>query len=104
MVAENRGRPPQPGRSQRRIWTLSEVRALGLTTDLETAAQIIGIGRTLAYELAKKDRFPVQLLRLGRRVVVPVHEVLNLLSCDLPGQTPDPRSPDEHETRPLRPS
>ena len=50
-----------------------------MTTDLETAADIIGIGRTLAYELIKNDEFPVRLLRLGRRVLVPVPELLQLL-------------------------
>ncbi len=50
-----------------------------MTTDLETAAQIIGIGRTLAYELAGNDAFPVRLLRLGRRVVVPVADLLRYL-------------------------
>jgi predicted DNA-binding transcriptional regulator AlpA len=52
-----------------------------MTTDLETAAEIIGIGRTLAYELAKSQAFPVRLLRLGRRVVVPVPELLRYLGC-----------------------
>jgi hypothetical protein len=36
-----------------RTWTPGAVRELGLTTDLPTAAQIIGIGRSLAYDLAK---------------------------------------------------
>ena len=65
--------------SRRRTWTSDEVRALGMTTDLETAAEIIGIGRTLAYELAKNQGFPVRLLRLGRRVVVPVPDLLRYL-------------------------
>lgn len=50
-----------------------------MTTDLETAAEIIGIGRTLAYELVKNRAFPVRLLRLGRRVVVPVPDLLRYL-------------------------
>jgi hypothetical protein len=57
------------------------VRALGVTTDLETAAEIMGIGRTLAYELSRSDEFPVRLLRLGRRVVVPVTDLLRYLGC-----------------------
>lgn len=63
----------------RRAWTADEVRALGMTTSLETAAEVIGIGRTLAYELIKKQTFPVRLLRLGRRVVVPVTDLLRYL-------------------------
>lgn len=70
------------GQTRRRVWTPDDVRALGMTTDLETAAEIIGIGRTLAYELAKNGEFPVRLLRLGRRVVVPVTELLLALGSD----------------------
>jgi hypothetical protein len=40
-------------------WTPTRVRALGMTTDVAAAAQIIGIGRTLAYDLVKHDSFPV---------------------------------------------
>jgi hypothetical protein len=53
-----------------------------MTTDVETAAAVIGIGRTLAYELVRTDRFPVRLLRLGRRVVVPVPDLLRLLGAE----------------------
>ena len=47
-------------RAGRRTWTVDDVRGLGMTTDLETAAEIIGIGRTLAYELARDERVPRQ--------------------------------------------
>jgi predicted DNA-binding transcriptional regulator AlpA len=63
------------------IWTPKTIRRLGMTTDLETAASILGISRTLAYELAKKDEFPVRRLRLGRRVVVPVEDLLKYLGA-----------------------
>jgi hypothetical protein len=62
-------------------WTPDAVRALGMTTDIETAAAILGIGRTLAFELAKKDQFPVRLLRLGRRVLVPISDLLRYLGA-----------------------
>jgi len=77
---------PAPGTAVeirgRRRWTPDDVRHLGMTTDLETAAEIIGIGRTLAYDLAKNDSFPVRLLRLGRRVVVPIPDLLKYLGAD----------------------
>ena len=76
---ERAGNCPSAGTRQRRAWTPDEVRALGMTTSLETAAEIIGIGRTLAYELARNEAFPVRLLRLGRRVVVPVPDLLRYL-------------------------
>jgi hypothetical protein len=71
------------------IWTVEAVRQLGMTTDVDTAAAILGIGRTLAFELAKADRFPVRLLRLGRRVLVPVPDLLRFLGAG------DPQVPSE---------
>jgi hypothetical protein len=49
------------------VWSIESVRALGITTDIETAASILGIGRTKAYALAKSQEFPVDVLRVGRR-------------------------------------
>lgn len=39
------------------------------TVTVEEAARMLGIGRNLAYELARRGRLPV--IRLGRRIVVP---------------------------------
>jgi predicted DNA-binding transcriptional regulator AlpA len=64
---------------------LNGLRALPPTVDVETAAEILGIGRTLAYQLAKTNQFPCRLLRLGRRYRVPTAELIRLL--DSP---PDP--------------
>jgi Helix-turn-helix domain len=63
-------------------WSPEAVRQLGLTTDIETAASVLGIGRTLAYELARTNRFPVRLLRHGRRIVVPVMDLLRYLGVE----------------------
>ncbi|HVQ94758.1 MAG TPA: hypothetical protein VMU51_27225 [Mycobacteriales bacterium] len=38
---------------------LADLRTLPPTIDVETAAGILGIGRTLAYQLAKADEFRV---------------------------------------------
>jgi len=35
----------------------------------------------LVFELAKSDQFPVRLLRLGRRVVVPIPDLLRFLGA-----------------------
>jgi hypothetical protein len=63
----------------RHSWTPEAVRQLGATTDVETAASIIGIGRTLAYELVRADEFPVRLIRIRGRIRVPVAELRALL-------------------------
>jgi hypothetical protein len=53
-----------------------------MTTDIETAASILGFGRTKAYELAKRGQFPVPTLRIGRRYLVPIPAILHLLDAD----------------------
>jgi Helix-turn-helix domain len=63
-------------------WTVDTVRQLGLTTDVATAGAILGIGRTKAYELAKNGEFPVALLRVGRRYLVPTQGLLSLLGAE----------------------
>lgn len=66
----------------RTIWTAEKVRQLGLVTSLETAAQILGIGRSKAYEMARTGEFPVRLMRVGRVYRVPVNAVLKYLEVD----------------------
>jgi hypothetical protein len=63
----------------RQNWTPEAVRRLGMTTDLATAAAILGIGRTLAFDLVRTGQFPIRLIRLGRRVLVPVPDILDYL-------------------------
>lgn len=63
-----------------RVWTADDIRALGVRTDLETAGSVLGMGRTTAYQLARAGEFPVPVLRLGTRYVVPVAPLLELLS------------------------
>lgn len=60
-------------------WTPDRVRSLGMTTDVATAAEIMGIGRTLAFDLLKRDEFPVRTIRVSRRVLVPVGDLLKML-------------------------
>ena len=46
--------------------TADEVLRLPATTDLETAASAFGIGRTTAYDLARRNEFPCRVIRAGR--------------------------------------
>lgn len=72
------------GGSASHAWTVESVRGLGLTTTVDTAASILGISRTKAYALAKHGEFPIKLVRVGRRYLVPVPALLQLLSGDRP--------------------
>lgn len=41
-----------------------------LTLNIEDVAKLLGINRSTAYELARRDELPVPVIRLGRRMVV----------------------------------
>lgn len=41
-----------------------------MTVSVEEAAALLGIGRTLAYELVRQGKIPS--IQLGRRVVIPL--------------------------------
>lgn len=66
-----------------KAWTRAEVEALGVRTDVATAGAIIGgLCRTEAYELHKRGGFPVPVIKIGRRLVVPVQPILELLGIE----------------------
>lgn len=62
-------------------WTLEQVRELGVITNLVTAGEILGIGRSKAYEMARMDEFPVRVTRVGRCYRVPVTAILEHLGA-----------------------
>jgi len=47
------------------------------TITVEQAAAVLGLGRTAAYEAARRGEFPTR--KLGRRIVVPVPALLEWL-------------------------
>lgn len=49
------------------------------TITVEQAAKLLGLGRTAAYEAARRGEFPTR--RLGRRIVVPVPALLDWLGA-----------------------
>jgi hypothetical protein len=74
---------PEPTRaSPIPVWSVEDIRALGATTDLLTAASVLRIGRTKAYQLARTKTFPVPVIRTGRRYLVGVTPLLCLLGQD----------------------
>jgi hypothetical protein len=60
-------------------WTREAVEALGPTTNVRTAAKILGIGERLAYESVQRNQWPTRVLRLGSRILIPTHDLLVLL-------------------------
>lgn len=60
-------------------WTPEAVAALPVTVDLMTAASVIGIGRSGAYDLAGRGEFPVPVLKVGTRYRVVTAHLRDLL-------------------------
>lgn len=44
------------------------------------AAQVLGIGRTLAYELVRTDAWPTPIVRAGKLIKIPTVPLLELLA------------------------
>ena len=71
---------PLPSASTRRpSVTAAELQLLPPVVDVPTAAAILGIGRTAAYELVRCDRWPTPVLRLGKLIRVPTAPLLDLV-------------------------
>ena len=58
--------------------TIAQLRATP-TVDLMTAAAALGLGRTKAYELARRAQFPCRVIRIGEVYRVPTAGLLELL-------------------------
>lgn len=59
-----------------------EAKRLPTTVGLVRAATAIGIGRSKAYQLAKKGTFPVPVRRVGNSYRVPTTPLLEYLGLD----------------------
>jgi hypothetical protein len=57
--------------------------------DLVTAARMLGIGRTVAYELVRKGEWLTPVLRVGHQIKVPKAPLFELLG--LPAELPSQR-------------
>ena len=52
------------------------------TLSVAEAAAVLGIGRSLAYELIARDEFPVPVIRLGNLHRIPTVLLAELLAID----------------------
>ena len=52
-----------------------------VTVSIEEAARLLGLGRSAAYEAARRGELPTR--RLGRRLLVPVPALLDWLGASL---------------------
>jgi hypothetical protein len=80
--------------SDQRVWTPDDVRALGVRTTVPIAGEIIaGLCKDESYRAVQRGTFPVPVVKCGRRMVVPVAPILELLAIKPNGNTTGPAPP-----------
>jgi hypothetical protein len=75
-------------------WTDDEVRGLGVRTNVETAASILGMGRNQAYAALERGDFPVPTFKIAQangrtKIVVPMAGLRRLLGIDESNHSPE---------------
>jgi hypothetical protein len=71
--------------------TTAEIVALAKSTpmtNIPTASAALGIGANLGYDLVARGEFPVRVLRLGRKLLVPTADLLAVLIPYIPDAEP----------------
>jgi predicted DNA-binding transcriptional regulator AlpA len=56
-----------------------QLRSLPPVVDVPTAAAVLGVGRTAAYELIRCGRWPTPVLHLGKLIRIPTAPLLDLV-------------------------
>lgn len=62
--------------------TRAELLALPVTVSVGTAARALGLGRSTAYELARRGEFPCPVLHMGGSYRVPSAGLLRVLGME----------------------
>lgn len=57
----------------------TDLAELPTVVDITTAARTLGLSRTYAYQLAKRNEFPCKVIRIGTCYRVPTAALLTLL-------------------------
>ena len=65
--------------------TIARAESLPPVVDVVTAAAILGIGRTAAYELIRTGTCPTPVLRLGKLIRIPTGPLLELIQLPRTG-------------------
>jgi len=80
--------------TEQRVWTPDEVKALGVRTTVPIAGAIIaGLCKDESYRAVQRGTFPVPVVKCGRRMVVPVAPILELLAIKPDGNAAGPAPP-----------
>ena len=57
----------------------NEVQGRPAVLDLPEAARLLGVGRTLAYQLVREGNWPTPVVRVGRLIKIPTRPLLEYL-------------------------
>ncbi len=68
--------------------TRDQLAALPPVLDVPTAAKVLGIGRSLAYQLVRQGQWPTTVLHVGKLIKIPTEPLVRLLiDAPKPGST-----------------
>ena len=56
-----------------------QLAALPPVLDVPAAAKVLGIGRSLAYDLVRRGEWPTQVLHIGKLIKIPTEPLVRLL-------------------------
>jgi hypothetical protein len=56
-----------------------ELDALPTVLDVPTAAKVLGIGRSLAYDLVRRGDWPTPVLHIGKLIKIPREPLIRLI-------------------------
>ncbi len=62
--------------------TRAELLALPVVVDVPTAARALGLGRSTAYELARRNEFPCRVIRSGSSYRISTADLLRVLGIE----------------------
>jgi excisionase family DNA binding protein len=65
--------------SKERAAVSSELGGASAVLDLPEAARLLGVGRTLAYQLVRDGQWPTPVVRVGRLIKIPTRPLLDFL-------------------------
>jgi excisionase family DNA binding protein len=59
----------------------NKVDGIPAVLDVPEAARLLGVGRTLAYQLVREGQWPTPVVRVGRLIKIPTGPLLELLGA-----------------------
>ena len=73
--------------------TDDELLRLPVLLTVPVAGRVLGVGRTVAYQLVRRDQWPTPVIRVGGQIRIPRTPLLELLGLPTPEATPPPETP-----------